>query len=69
MYKQLWPLLLAVIVCTEVAAMAALTQFGDSRRIVLAVMGIVGYLAIGLLFAAVMLITEGSKLAFLNGRR
>ena len=65
-YSFLWPILLLVIVIAEVVAMGALTVFGKDRKILAAIAGVVGYLSIGILFASVMVITDGTKLAFLN---
>lgn len=62
----MWPILLLVIVIAEVVAMGALTMYGKDRKPLAAVAGIVGYLSIGILFASVMVITDGTKLAFLN---
>ena len=63
---MLWPLILSTIILVEVSAMFALTKYGQQRHIVMAVAGIIGYLSIGILFAVLMTMTKGSKLAFVN---
>lgn len=58
--------LLILIIVVEVASMTALTETGRDTNGWLLFGGIAGYLAIGALFAWIMVSTEGKGLAFVN---
>jgi multidrug transporter EmrE-like cation transporter len=63
---MIWAALLVAIVLVEVAAMVSLTRSGRTGNLAFAIMGVLGYASIGVLFAVLMEETNGTRLAFVN---